>query len=59
MGDEGWEGKWEPNIVNNNTLSDLRDRAGDPVLSKTGRPVEWCIVNLRTGEFRYPAQLGR
>lgn len=57
MPDEGWEGKWEPNIVSNDTVRELRDRAGEPTLAKNGRPTEWCLVNLRTGEFRYPARV--
>lgn len=56
MADTGWSGKWEPNIVGTGTLNELQDRAGEPVLQKNGRPNEWCLVNLRTGEFRYPAR---
>jgi hypothetical protein len=56
MADVGWEGKWEPNIVGEGTKNELRDRAGEPVMMKNGRPNEWCLVNLRTGEFRYPAR---
>lgn len=57
MADEGWEGKWEPNICSSDTVRELRDRAGEPTLAKNGRPTEWCLVNLRTGEFRYPARV--
>ncbi len=56
MADTGWEGAWEPNIVGTGTLNELRDRAGEPILGRSGKPMEWVIVNLRTGEFRYPAR---
>lgn len=56
MADPGWAGKWEPNEVSETVMNECRDRAGEPILMKNGRPNEWCLINLRTGEFRYPAR---
>jgi len=58
MADQGWAGAWEPNIVGDGTLSELRDRAGEPVLMKNGKPFEFVVVSLKTGELRYPATVG-
>lgn len=65
MADTGWTGRWEPNVVGEGTLNELRDRAGQPVYGeyKTGSrrgqqkpyPEEWVKVSLKTGELRYPA----
>jgi len=55
MADVGWEGVWEPNTVDKGSLNELKDRAGEPQYNKrTGAPYEWCAVNLKTGEYRYP-----
>ncbi len=54
--DKGWEGAWEPNIVEEGSLNELKNRAGEPVNGRNGRPLEWCSVNLRTGEFVYPSR---
>jgi hypothetical protein len=59
MADTGWEGRWEPNLVGEGTLNELRDRAGQPITTKRGTVMEWVSVNLRTGEVRYPARTGR
>jgi len=56
--DKGWSGAWEPNIVEVGSLNELKNRAGEPVLGKNGKPLEWCSVNLRTGEFVYPSRAG-
>ncbi len=56
--DKGWGGAWEPNIVEEGSLNELKNRAGEPVLGRNGKPLEWCKVNLRTGEFEYPASGG-
>ena len=56
MADVGWEGKWEANIVGDGSLNELRDRSGEPVMMRSGKLNEWCLVNLRTGEIRYPAR---
>lgn len=56
MADLGWHGTWEPMIVDGFPLDRLKDLAGEPQLMKNGRINEWCLVNLRTGEFRYPAR---
>ncbi len=56
--DKGWAGSWEPNIVDEGSLNELKDRAGEPVMGKNGKPLEWCRINLRTGEFEYPARGG-
>jgi hypothetical protein len=56
MADSGWSGKWEPNVVEGSTLEELKEHAGEPVMQKNGRLNEWCLVNLRTGELRYPAR---
>jgi len=56
--EKGWAGAWEPNIVDEGSLNELKNRAGEPVLGKRGVPLEWCAVNLRTGEFRYPSSGG-
>lgn len=53
--EKGWAGAWEPNIVDEGSLNELKNRAGEPVLGRGGKPLEWCAVNLRTGEFRYPS----
>ncbi len=55
--DKGWAGKWEPNVVSEQTLNELRELAGEPVMSKTqgGRPLSTVKVNLKTGDFTYPA----
>jgi len=53
--DKGWTGAWEPNIVSADVLQELRDRAGEPVLTGKGKPREVCSVNLRTGVFTYPS----
>ncbi len=54
-GDKGWAGAWEPNIVGADVLAELQDRAGEPIMGPTGRPLEWVRGNLRTGEFVYHA----
>lgn len=54
--DVGWVGTWEPMVLTEGSLEELRNLAGQPVPTKSGRPNEWCLVNLRTGEFRYPAR---
>lgn len=57
MADDGWEGVWEPMVVEDRTIDDLKDLAGMPVRAGrdgTGAPYEWCAVNLRTKEYRYP-----
>jgi len=56
MADEGWLGVWKPMVVDESTLANVRDLAGQPVMGKNNRPNEWSLVNLRTGEFRYPAR---
>lgn len=56
MADTGWEGRWEPNIVGEGTLNELRDRSGQPQTSRNGTVLEWVSVNLRTGELQYPAK---
>jgi len=56
--DKGWGGAWEPNIVSADVLAELRDRAGEPIMGRTGRPLENCSVNLRTGQFTYTAGTG-
>lgn len=58
MADTGWSGKWEPNVLTpgESALEELRERSGEPVMMKSGRLNEWCLVNLRTGEIRYPAR---
>ncbi len=56
MADLGWSGKWEANIVSEGGLEEIRERAGEPVMQKNGRLNEWCLINLRTGEIRYPAR---
>jgi hypothetical protein len=56
MADVGWVGSWEPLVVTEKALEELRDLAGQPVLNKRGTPEQWCLVNLRTGDFRYPAR---
>ncbi len=53
--DKGWAGAWEPNIVGADVLQELKDRAGEPIMGRGGRPLEWVRVNLRTGEFVYTA----
>lgn len=53
--DKGWAGKWEPNVVSQSVLEELRELAGEPVLSKAGKPLGMVKVNLRTGDFTYPA----
>lgn len=57
MADVGWEGVWEPNIVDEGSINELKDRAGEPQFNNSGRPFEWVAVNLRTGEFRYPVRI--
>jgi len=59
--DKGWAGAWEPNIVSADVLQELKDRAGEPIMGRGGKPLEWVRVNLRTGEFIYTAgsQSGR
>jgi hypothetical protein len=54
--DAGWSGSWDPTMVDDETKTLLRDLAGAAILGKNGRPNEWCLVNLRTGELRYPAR---
>lgn len=64
MADTGWAGRWEPNVVGEGTLNEIRDRAGQPVFeeyksgSRKGEmkpyPVEWVNISLKTGELRYP-----
>lgn len=56
--DKGWAGAWEPNIVSEDVLNELKDRAGEPVMGRSSRPLEICTVNLRTGEFQYPSAGG-
>lgn len=58
--DKGWAGKWEPNVVTQACLEELRELAGEPVMStgrgsKGGRPLAMVKVNLKTGDFTYPA----
>lgn len=56
--DKGWAGKWEPNVVSQQTLEELRELAGEPVMSQGrggGKPLSMVKVNLRTGDFTYPA----
>jgi len=58
--DEGWEGIWEPMLVKTGTMNELKNMAGVPVRQGrdgTGAPFEWCAVNLRTNEFRYPVPM--
>ncbi len=57
--DAGWAGKWEPNILSAGCLDELREKAGEPVLTRNGRPIKTCTVNLETGELTYPARGGR
>jgi len=55
--DVGWEGAWEPMVVGRGTLNELRNLCGVPVRKGsegTGMPYEWCAVNVKTMEFRYP-----
>lgn len=55
--DVGWEGIWEPMLVKEGTMNELKNLAGMPVRrgsDGTGSPYEWCAVNMRTNEFRYP-----
>jgi len=53
--DVGWAGVWKPMVVDEKTAEELKDLAGTPVYNKkSGAPYEWAVVNLRTGEFRYP-----
>lgn len=56
--DVGWAGAWEPNVVGEGTLNELKNRAGEPVITRNGRPYEWVRVNLRTGEVIYPDRGG-
>jgi len=56
--DVGWAGAWQPNIVSADVLKELQDRAGEPIMGRGGRPLEWIRVNLRTGEFVYTASAG-
>jgi len=51
--DVGWSGAWDPHIVNAETLAHLKNMAGEPIMGKGGKPLEWVRVNLRTGEFIY------
>ncbi len=58
--DTGWAGKWEPNVVSASCLEELRQLAGEPVMSRgrgqsQGRPLSMVKVNLKTGDFTYPA----
>lgn len=58
--DKGWAGKWEPNVVSERCLEELRELAGEPVMStgrngSGGKPLSMVKVNLRTGDFTYPA----
>ncbi len=57
--DKGWAGKWEPNVVTAECLEELRQLAGEPVMSgrggSGGRPLAMVKVNLKTGDFTYPA----
>jgi len=60
MPEEGWAGKWEPMVVSEAVLEELRELAGEPVMSagrggKGGKPLSMVKVNLRTGDFTYPA----
>ncbi len=45
-----------PNTVSEGCLEELRERAGEPVLGRNGRPLQTVQVNLRTGDFTYPVQ---
>ncbi len=56
--DVGWAGSWEPNIVSSECLAELRNRAGEPIMGRNGRPLTSVRVNLETGEFIYSAQAG-
>lgn len=54
-GDIGWGGFWQPVEISQDFLAHLRDVVGEPVLrEETGAPYEWCRVNLRSGQVRYP-----
>lgn len=54
--DKGWAGKWEPMVVSPSCLEELRQLAGEPVQGRPGsRPLSMCKVNLRNGDFTYPA----
>lgn len=55
----GWAGKWLPNIVSESCLEELRERAGEPVMGRSGKPLQMCVVNLKDGTFTYPASGGR
>lgn len=60
MADTGWAGRWEPNVVGEGTLNELRDRVGEPIFrldkagNPQGRPIPWVTVHLYTGEVIYP-----
>lgn len=60
MADVGWAGRWEPNVVGEGTLNELRDRVGEPIFrldkngTPIGRPIPWVKVHLYTGEVVYP-----
>jgi len=56
--DAGWEGVWEPNVLPEQILRALKDHAGSAQYGTNGKAYEWCTVNLRTGEFRYPSRGG-
>lgn len=53
--DKGWAGKWEPNVVSAAVLEELRQLAGEPVMGRQGKGLAMVKVNLRTGDFTYPA----
>jgi len=52
--DLGWVGTWEPNIISPEMLAVLRQHAGAPVMGSRGKPIQLCVINLRTGDFQYP-----
>jgi len=54
-GDQGWAGSWQPRVVDDDTLTYLRDMAGSAQQSDTGEVFRWCQVDLQSGEFEYPA----
>lgn len=57
--DQGWGGFWKPVEISPDFMEHLRDVVGEPVLrEETGAPYEWCRINLRTGQVRYPDRGG-
>ena len=49
MAEKGARGRWEPMVIDQGALLELRDVAGEPpFLGK-----KWVIVNLMTGELKW------